>query len=168
MTAMTSAEAPQRSLFVTRIAQLFIALSALGAAMTALQGVIVFTGFFGAVPRAARSGLGGAELALLGALCWSIGMLLTSLALLRRRPWSQRVFSALIALSIVTLAGTVVLGLLHPTPLPSDAEGDYLRLLRLIEAASLVFPAVVCAVLLWIWIRIQRVSVRAEFGDRPG
>jgi len=152
-----------RSLFVTRIAWLFIVLSALGSVMTTLQGVLVFTGFFGAVPATMRSVSPGLQLVLLGALCWSIGMLLTSLALLRRRPWAHRAFSGLISLCVVVLAGTLVLGLLHPNPLPSDAGGNYLLLLRIIEAVSLVFPLLVCAGLVWIWIRMQRRNVRAEF-----
>ena len=77
-------------------------------------------------------------------------MLLTSLALLRRRPWAHRAFSGLISLCVVVLAGTLVLGLLHPNPLPSDAGGNYLLLLRIIEAVSLVFPLLVCAGLVWI------------------
>jgi hypothetical protein len=153
----------QRSPFVTRIAWLFIVLSALGSVITALQGVLVFTGFFGAVPATMRAVAPGVQLVLLGVLCWSIGMLLTSLALLRRRPWAHRAFSGLISLCFVVLAGTLVLGLLHPNPLPSDAGGNYLLLLRITEAVSLVFPLLVCAGLLWIWIRMQRLDVRSEF-----
>jgi hypothetical protein len=157
-------QSSQRSPFVTAIAWLFIVLSGLGTAMTTLQGAMVFTGFFGALPSAMRSIELSVQLVLLGTLCWNIGMLITSLALLRRRHWSHRVFSAQIALAIVVLGGTLVLGLLHPSPLPSDAEGQYLLLLRIIEVTSVVFPLLLGAGLLWVWIRMQRVDVRSEFG----
>jgi len=157
-------QSSQRSPFVTAIAWLFIVLSGLGTGMTTLQSAMVFTGFFGALPSATRSIELSVQLVLLGTLCWNIGMLITSLALLRRRHWSHRVFSAQIALAIVVLAGTLVLGLLHPSPLPSDAEGQYLRLLRIIEVTSVVFPLLLGAGLLWVWIRMQRVDVRSEFG----
>ena len=153
----------QRSLFVTRIAWLFIVLSALGSVLTALQGVIVFTGFFGAVPNALSSVPLGPLLLLLGVLCWNIAMLITSRALLRRRPWAHRAFSGLLSLCFVVLVGTLVLGLIHPDPRPSDATANYLLLLRVIDAVSLGFPLLVCAGLLWIWVRMQRVNVRSEF-----
>jgi len=154
----------QHSLFVTRIAWLFIFMSAIGTAITTLQGVIVFTGYFEAFPSAARSVPPSLKLILLGTLGWSIGMLITSVALLRRRPWSHRVFSTLIALCIVVLAGTLVVGLLYAEPLPSDAQGQYLLLLRIIEASSVAFPLLVCAGLFWVWVRMQRLNIRSEFG----
>lgn len=168
-----------RSLFVTTVAWVFIALSLLAVASAVVQNAAVAS----LLPGWRAS---GAQLPLLtgwliaylpwvvgAGLVLSLATLASAIGLLLRLDWARRAFIGLLALAIVAnLLGlwfqhevlqSVVQSTLSRAPLPEQALGVFGGFVTAARAMGVAMTLLACALLGWTIRRLMSASVKQEF-----
>jgi hypothetical protein len=170
-----------RSLFVTGIAWVFIALAALASLSALVQNAAVASLMPGWGLAGGKQGLPLLTGWLIGYLPWVVGAglvisfatLASAIGLLLRLDWARRSFIGLLAVAIgVNLLGlwlqqelvqSVVHDTLSRTVVPAQVLGVFGGFVTAARVMAVAMTLVACAMLAWIIRRLMSESVRQEF-----
>jgi hypothetical protein len=173
----------ERSSFVTVLAWVFIVLSGVGTAISALQNVMVYFVFPRAqlraametdpastqLPAFAKFMLGNIEVFVAAMLLLSLLALVASIGLLKRQNWARLVLIGLLGFGIAWNLGGLVLQQAitsqfpEPTNVPAEFQGQFQAMRTVFLVVAVVFSIGVSAVFGWIIWRLRSASVVAEF-----
>ena len=91
----------------------------------------------------------------------AVATLITSVGLLRRKNWARLGIIALLGLGVMWNVAGGVLMFMIPSPHALPPEAAVVKMA--IMGGSLLFVCIVCALLIWIMVRLLSRSTRAEF-----
>lgn len=170
-----------RSLFVTTVAWVFIALSLLAVASAVVQNAAVASLLPGWRSSGAQQPLPLLTGLLIAYLPWVVGAglvvslatLASAIGLLLRLDWARRAFIGMLVLAIVAnllglwfqheVVQSVVDATLSRSPLPEQALGVFGGFVTAARAMGAAMTLVACGLLGWIIHRLRSASVRQEF-----
>jgi hypothetical protein len=170
-----------RSLFVTTVAWVFIALALLASASAVVQNAAVASLLPGWQSSGAQRPLPLLTGLLIAYLPWVVGAglvvslatLASAIGLLLRLDWARRAFIGMLVLAIVAnlmglwfqheVVQSVVDATLSSSPLPQKALGVFGGFVTAARAMGAAMTLVACALLGWIIHRLMSAGVRQEF-----
>ncbi len=170
-----------RSLFVTTVAWVFIALSLLAVASAVVQNAAVASLLPGWQTSGAQRPLPLLTGWLIAYLPWVVGAglvlslatLASAIGLLLRLDWARRAFIGLLVLAIVAhllglwfqheVVQSVVESTLSRAPLPEQALGVFGGFVTAARAMGATMSLLSCALLGWIIHRLTSAAVKQEF-----
>jgi hypothetical protein len=170
-----------RSLFVTLVAWLFVAVAAMASASALLHGAGVALGADEALslpqaPGALLSAFVSGHIGwVMGAgLLLAVATIVAGIGLMMRLEWARRTFIGLLVVAVLfNLAGLwlqheLVQGMLYSSlsgvKLPAAAQDLFGGFVTASRVMAAVVTLGLCALLLWIMRRLMSPSVRSEFG----
>jgi hypothetical protein len=173
----------QRSTFVTVVAWIFIVLSGFGTFMLILESFVLSTVMphmqasvdaakaRGQVPPSADFMFGHMQAVFGVIILLSVGMLLVSIGLLKRRNWARILFIAIMALGILGGIGSAVLqryifsAMPTSTPdnMPPEFRAQFESMMSAMQVVSIVFTIAFSLLYGWIIVRLMSASIRREF-----
>lgn len=170
-----------RSIFVTTVAWVFIALSLLAVASAVVQNAAVASLLPGWHSQGAAQALPLLTGLLIAYLPWVVGAglvlslatLASAIGLLLRLDWARRSFIGLLVLAIVAnllglwfqheVVQSVVASTLQRAPLPEPVLGVFGGFVTAARAMGAVMTLVACGLLGWIIRRLMSAAVKQEF-----
>ncbi|MGA8259137.1 MAG: hypothetical protein WB783_02890 [Arenicellales bacterium] len=169
-----------RSEFVTVIAWLSIVFTGLSTLFLLLENVMfrsIFSGPMaealsqardaGSIPPLARLMMGHLDTLLLGLLLFSLSLLITSVALLKRKNWARLLFIVFMTIGVLWNAGGLALQSVFTPDLSrlhnAGAPEQFVSMMIAIRWGMYVICAAFVVLFLWIIAKLSSKAVREEF-----
>jgi len=171
----------ERSIFVTVLAWIFIVLFGMGAFITLLQNIMFHLMQFGekideAIARAEQSGqissihafmFNNFELFIFMMFLFSFFVLVTSIALLKRKNWARLTFIGVMIFGILwNIAGVVLQSAMMPNmaEIPEENVSDqFLMMFNVVKYGTYFIMAVFTLLQLWIIKKLTSLTIKNEF-----
>ena len=143
--------------FIRIVGCAYAAAAAMGVFVCGTQSAVIVRGAPGVAPDPS---------ALAAALCLVagfLGLLVVSIAFLRRRRWARLTVMVVTGLGIVAAIGALLIPSAAVEPSSAEAPPGYAGLLRMVSTANVLAPLVVCAALAWILWRLRSSEISDQF-----